>query len=74
MVKLLKNYLRGKLLTSMDSIFGKVSVYKNLFLQNLPWTFLDDYLQTINGISPEEVSDSVAKYFISDQKISLVVS
>ncbi len=70
----LKNYLRGKLLTSLDSIFGKVSVYKNLFLEDLPWTFLEDYLNSVNEIRPQDISEMTGRYFNRRERIEVVVS
>ncbi len=71
---LLKNYLRGKLLTSLDSVFGKVAVFRNIFIHNLEFNYLNDYLETINAITAEAISDVISDYFLSKDRITLVVN
>ena len=69
----LKNYLKGKILSSVDSIFSKGNLIKTLKIGGLSDDFYTEYLSEINRITPEEVSDITFKYILEPEKTTLLV-
>jgi zinc protease len=67
----LKNYLKGKLLSSMDSIFSQANIIKGLKLQNLNDSYYDDYVKTIDLITPEALCDLTKQHLLDPQKATL---
>jgi predicted Zn-dependent peptidase len=69
----MQNYLRGKLLSSMDTVFNIASVYQSLFVHELTTDFLDDYLDALNGITPLDISEMVHKHLLQPDRLTLVL-
>ena len=72
-VDMLKNFLRGKFLSSMNSILDVASIYTLLFVNDIPHHFLTTSLETIDSIRPKDLSEMIQKYFIDPDKSSLFV-
>ncbi len=71
-VKKLKSYLKGTLLSSMDSIFSQGSILKGLKLSALPDSYYDDYFSAIDGISEEEISTITKEHLLEPKKSTLL--
>jgi len=63
---MVKNYLKGKFLSSFDSPFSSHEMIKSLRLENLPDQYLMDFLDELDGMKAEEVSEMVGKHFSND--------
>ena len=72
-VDMLKNFLKGKFLSSLNSILDIASMYTLLFVNDLTIKFLSSYLKTIDTIRPRDISEMVQKYYLSPDKSSLFV-
>lgn len=59
---LMKNYVRGKMLSSIDSSFSLARIYKSPFLNGLSKEFLETYLQTLDEITPTDIRDMSQRY------------
>lgn len=70
----LKSYMIGKLQNSMDSIFSIAGLYKNLLLFEKGPDYLEEYMNAIQTIEGNEISDLVGKHFSTPQKVELLVS
>lgn len=68
-----QNYIRGKMMMDMSSIYGRTNAFKSVFLKELNWEFITEYLDTINDIKPGTISEMVSKYFMSSDRITLVI-
>lgn len=66
---LLKNYAKGKMLSSFDSSFSLARVYKSQFLSGLPNDFLKNYLIVLDNISPSEIRSMAQKYLRPDHQV-----
>ena len=71
--EMLKNFLRGKFLGSMNTILDVTSVYSSLFINNLAEDFLKDYLNTLNTIHSRDISEMIQKYVLSAPTTSLMM-
>jgi predicted Zn-dependent peptidase len=72
-IDMLKNFLRGKFLSSMNSILDVASIYTLLFVNNISHHFLTTSLETIDNIRPKDVSEMIQKYYLGPDKSSLFV-
>ena len=69
----LKNYLKGKMLSSVDSIFSQGNLIKGLKLFDLPDDYYDGYFNAIDNITPNTINQMVAEYLIKPNKTSLLL-
>jgi zinc protease len=69
----LKSYLKGKLLSSMDSIFSQGAIVKGLVLHNLPDTYYDQYFSAIDDISSEDISRITTEYLLKPDKATYLL-
>jgi zinc protease len=73
-LEVLKNYLKGKILMSQNSLYGKINYFKNLLIHDLSPDYLRQYWGTLDTIAPEDVTNMVNKYFVEPEIVKLVVS
>ncbi len=59
---LVKNYARGKLLSSFDSSSSIASLHRPQFTAGLPLTYLHDYLKELNNITPSDIKQLAIKH------------
>jgi len=57
-----KNYMAGRLLSSVDTPFALAEKFKNVHLYGLTYDFYKNYLDTINSISAEEIQQVAKKH------------
>ena len=72
-VDMLKNFLKGKFLSSLNSILDIASMYTLLFVNEVNIQFLTTYLETIDTIRPRDISEIIQKYYLNPDKSSLLV-
>jgi zinc protease len=70
---ILKNYLRGKLLSSVDSIFSKGGLIKNLVISELDDNHYNQYLDSIDSLTPQDISRTISTYLLEQEKTTLLV-
>lgn len=73
-LKTLKNYLFGKMQSSMDSMFSILSLQKELFIHNLDEKYLDAYQNRLKSISGKEISEIIADNYLSQEDLTVIVS
>lgn len=59
----LRNYAKGKLLSAIDSPFSLAAMYKVLFLNDISFDYHQEYLDTLEIVSSEDVSNICNRYF-----------
>jgi len=69
----LKSYMKGNLLSSMDSIFNIGSSYASLWNGGLEIDFIQDLLKTIDSITPTEISEMIDKHLFQPEQVRLVI-
>lgn len=73
-LNLLKNYLYGKMQSSMDSLFSIINLQKDLFLYGLDNKFLEAYLDRLANITSERISELVKKEFLDKSAVTITVN
>ena len=68
-----KNYLAGRLLKSVNTPFALAEKFKNIYLYGLTYDFYQDYLKTLETITPQQVLTVANRYFIADQWREVIV-
>lgn len=69
----LKSYMKGNLLSSLDSIFNIGSTYTSLWNGGLGIEFIQALLKTIDSISPAQISEMIDKHMYQPNQVQLVV-
>lgn len=72
-LKLVKNYLMGSLLGSLENAFSHADKFKNIYFFGLDYDYFEDYIQTIKNISAEELKNLANKYLNYDDFIKVIV-
>lgn len=69
----LKNYMVGRLLSSVDTPFALADKFKNIYLYGLDYDYYTHYLQTINRMDADSIQDTAKKYLQTDTMKEVVV-
>jgi predicted Zn-dependent peptidase len=72
-LQLVKNYLRGNLLRSMDGPFSLAERFKHLWLHGMGYDYYDKYIHTLTEITAKQLQDIANKYLDRDSMYELVV-
>lgn len=65
-LEMVKNYLRGDLIRNMDHPFQMAETLHSLMEFDMTVEFIDNYLQTINTITPQKLMEVANKYLTDD--------
>ena len=68
-----KNYLAGKLLNSVDTPFALAEKFKNIYLHGLTYDFYQNYLKTLNTITPEQLQAVAHRYLVAEEIREIIV-
>ncbi len=71
-LQLVKNYLLGTFLRSVDGPFAMAERFKGILEYNLSYNYFDDYIATIKGVSASQLRDLANTYFDKESMIELV--
>lgn len=61
--EMVKNYIKGKFLSSFDSPFSSHEMFKMLKLSQLTSEHFNDFLETLDSMQPGEVCEMANQYF-----------
>ena len=68
-----KNYMAGRLLTSINTPFALAEKFKGVHLFGLDYSYYEDYLKIINTISAATLQQLANEYFAKENWFELVV-
>lgn len=71
-LQLVKNYLAGNFMRSMDGPFALAERFKQLWLCNLDYSYYEKYMQTLSDITAEDLQSIATKYLQEDSLYELV--
>ena len=71
-LQVLKNYLSGKFLSGVDTAFNIAGKFRSVKLHQLDYSYYNDFLSTINHMTPADVQETAQKYFDTEE-MSLVI-
>jgi zinc protease len=72
-LQLVKNYMMGSFLRSIDGPFALADKYKTIAPFGLGYEYYDKLFETINTITPEQIQTLANKYFKEEDLYGLVV-
>ncbi len=72
-LQLVRNYLLGNLLSSLDGAFNLASTLQGAYAYNMDANFFHQLTETIKSVSPEELQALAIKYFDTDKMLKIVV-
>lgn len=72
-LELVKNYLTGTFLRSIDGAFSLAQKFTGIYFYELGYDYYTKYLQTLKTISPEQIKELANKYFQEEDLYELVV-
>jgi predicted Zn-dependent peptidase len=70
---LVRNYLLGSLLGSLENVFSHADKFKNLFFGGLDYNYYDNYVHIVKTVSPEEMKDLANVYLNLDGFYRVIV-
>jgi len=59
---LVRNYMLGSLLGSLENAFSHADKFKNIYFSGLDYTYYDSYIRTIKTIGPEDLKVLANRY------------
>jgi len=72
-LQLVKNYLLGTFLRSVDGPFAMADRFKGIMEYGLSYNYFDNYIATIKNVSASDLRDLAKTYFDKNSMIELVV-
>ncbi len=69
---LVKNYLRGSLLSLFDGVFEQASVFASMRSFGLDFLYYDEFLKELNGVAQEEIMNIARKYLNVENMLTVV--
>jgi len=70
---LVKNYMLGDFVRSIDGPFALAEKFKKIMLYDLSYSYYDEFVETVKNITPDVLQELANKYFAEDQLHELVV-
>lgn len=72
-IDLVRNYMQGSLLGSLESVFSHVDKFKAVYFSGLDLSYYESYQDVIRNIGPKEVQEIAARYFDYDKLVKVIV-
>lgn len=72
-IDLVRNYMQGTLLGSIESIFSHVDKFKAVYFSGLDTNYYTYYSEVIKNMNPDNVQDIAIRYFDYDKLFKVVV-
>jgi len=72
-LSLIRNYMLGTFLRSIDGPFALADRFKGIYFNGLNYDYYERYVETIKSITPKQLQDLANKYLKKDEMIELVV-
>jgi predicted Zn-dependent peptidase len=72
-LELVKNYLLGTFLRSIDGAFALAQKFTGIYFYDLTYDYYKKYFETIRSITPEELKDLANRYLQEKDLLELVV-
>ena len=72
-LNLVRNYMLGSLLGSLENIFSHADKFKNLYFSNLSYDYYNQYIETVKNISAEKIQQIAQNYLAPNTFVEVVV-
>lgn len=70
---LVRNYMLGSMLGSLENAFSHADKFKNLYFSNLDYGYYERYIKIVKTISPEEILSLANRYLQQEHFTSVIV-
>ncbi|WP_029284282.1 pitrilysin family protein [Pedobacter sp. R20-19] len=70
---LVKNYMLGSMLGSLENVFSHADKFKNIHLFGLGYDYYENYIKKVKSITAEEIRALAIKYFNKEDFTEVVV-
>lgn len=70
---LVRNYILGSMLGSLENAFSHADKFKNLYFSNLDYSYYDRYINIVKTITPEELLVLANRYLQQEHFTSVIV-
>jgi zinc protease len=70
---LVKNYMLGSLLGSLENAFSHADKFKNLHASGLDYSYYDNYITTVKSMTPQRLNEIAKQYLDWDALTKVVV-
>ncbi|MCD0490670.1 insulinase family protein [Pedobacter sp. MC2016-14] len=65
-LNLVRNYMLGSMLGSLENAFSHADKFKNVHFSGLDYSYYDSYIQTVKSINAKELMELAKKYLDTD--------
>jgi predicted Zn-dependent peptidase len=72
-LSLVRNFMLGSLLGSLENVFSHADKFKNLYFSGLDYDYYDRYVSTIKTVKAEELKQLADQYLNVDQFYKVIV-
>ncbi|RYZ94849.1 MAG: insulinase family protein, partial [Sphingobacteriaceae bacterium] len=72
-LELVRNYMLGSLLGSLENVFSHADKFKNLYFSGLEYDYYDRYVETVKTIGAEELKQLANEYLDFNQFYKVIV-
>ncbi|WCT14734.1 M16 family metallopeptidase [Mucilaginibacter jinjuensis] len=70
---LVRNYMLGSLLGSLENVFSHADKFKNVYFSGLDYSYYDRYTNVIKAVTPQDILDLANKYLDFDKMYKVIV-
>ena len=71
-VELVRNYILGELCREYEERFTKSEAFINAWLSGEPFESVNEYIETVRGVTASELSEIARRYLAECQMIEIV--
>jgi predicted Zn-dependent peptidase len=72
-LSLVRNFMLGSLLGSLENVFSHADKFKNLYFSGLDYSYYDRYVETVKTVGPEQLKQLAEEYLDFDQFYKVIV-
>ena len=72
-LSLVRNYMLGSLLGSLENVFSHADKFKNLYFSGLDYEYYDRYTETVKNVTADELLKLANKYLDFDSFYKVIV-
>ena len=72
-LSLVRNYMMGSLLGSLENVFSHADKFKNIYFSGLGYDYYDRYTEAVKTVTSEELLQLANKYLDTDQFYRIIV-
>jgi len=72
-LELVRNYMLGSLLGSLENVFSHADKFKNVYFSGLDYAYYEQYTETIKTVTAEQLLQLANKYLDFDKFYKVIV-